>query len=275
MRSQYIQTLMDSAASIIFVVALITCGMAAPAAAQPTQEFAIRNDSYACREATQMNLWDLSSGSPLIRHEMVQKNYCWKVMSGLKVFLIERVGKFARVQFPTGAPAFFTYNSNIRTWKQADSQPPPSTPGVFRSITGLYRVENASEYGVELIRKKPTVAIIVLAGSNLQLGFTVVKEVIRTGYTNRITNQRDSAFRAGGYLGKRPLGLGDGIDYAQIRFLLVDTKKRLAEIELEGHWDLPGTNGVTLRPGRVKISGKQFDDLVRPHTASELSKVIE
>lgn len=257
--------------------AICTIALCTPllALARADQEYAIKENAYACTEARQMNLWDLSSSSPLIRHEMLSKNYCWRAMPGMKVVLIERVGKFARVHFPAGNNDFFLYAEGIRKWTVADSQPPAATPTLTRDVTGLYRVENSSDFGVTLINKKPTVTIVVSAGPNLRTEFTVVKTAIRNGYKRRITNQRDSEFQSGGYLGKRSLGLGDGVDYAQIHFISVDPEKRLAEVEVEGHWDIPGTEGVTLRPGRVKISGKNFTDLVRDHTVRELSRVIE
>ena len=83
------------------------------------QVMELRGNNYACDNPSKMNLVDISRDSELIRHEMLQKNYCWKTVPGLRVTVIGQVGRFSHVQHVGNGVALAVPGGKVLEYKNS------------------------------------------------------------------------------------------------------------------------------------------------------------
>jgi hypothetical protein len=238
------------------------------------QEMELRGNNYACDNPSKMNLWDISRDSELVRHEMLQKNYCWKTVPGLRVTVIDHVGRFSRVQHVGNGVAFYAYRSDLRTPQPPREEKALPEKMVERRAVRLVKIENTSEYGVTLIRNRPTVSVVVDAGGGLVVDFTIRKDKLESGFEATINNQRGDAVQVGGKCQGVILGLDSGDEFS-VKVLAVDKVRRVAEFEIGGTWNKCNRASATsyrLLPSKFKVEGRSFDELIREHTAKEMQK---
>jgi len=242
------------------------------------QQMELKGNNYACGNASKMNLWDISRNSPLVRHEMLQKNYCWKTASGLRVTVIEHVGQFSHIQYVGNGIAFYAYRSDLRTAQPLREKKPVPEKIVERRAVRFVKVKNTSEFGVFLLRNQPTVSILVDAGGGLVIDFNIRKDKLESGFETTIKNQRGDTVRVDGDCKGVSLGLdGDGGDEFTVKVLMVDKIRRTAEFEISGIWNK--CNHISalsyrLFPSKFKVEGRNFDELIREHTAKEMQKTF-
>lgn len=240
------------------------------------QEMELRGNNYACDNPSKMNLWDISRDSELVRHEMLQKNYCWKTVPGLRVIVIDHVGRFARVQQVRNGVAFYAYNSDLKSPPLQRAEKPVPERMVERRSVRFMKIENTSKYGVTLIRNRPTVSVVVDAGGGLVVDFTIRKDKLEPGFETTINNQSGDAVRLGGKCQDTILIL-DGGDEFTVKVLAVDKVRRIAEFEIGGTWNKcnhASALSYRLLPSKFKVEGRSFDELIREHTVKEMQKTI-
>lgn len=258
-----------------FAFALMSISFAT-LAAHSAELLELRGKYYACKDAQTMNLWDISVGSPLIRYEMAQKEWCWKSPGGLRANKIGKVGRFMHMQHLNNGMSFFIYANDVGPISPSlpEKTVPPKT--LIQKSVRLLSVKNTSEFGVELKNGKPTVYIYLDAGDGLLVDFGIVKEKVGTGFEQRITSQSNPYLSFGGKCKKTTLSLSKDWHF-KIKITEVNIEKRFADLEVSGAWPTCSSDdnlSFELLPSKVRISGKQFDQLIRTHTPKELLKTI-
>jgi len=257
----------------VFVGILLSV-FAANVGAQAVME--LKGSNYACGNPSQMNLWDLSRDSALVRHEMLQKDYCWKAVQGLRVSVVDHVGRFSHVQHVSNGISFYVYRSELRMPSKHKEEKAAPEKMVERRSVRFVKVENTSAYGVTLIRNRPTVSVIVDAGGGLVVDFTIRKDKLELGFEATINDQRGDSVQVGGTCQGMILVLDSGDEF-RVKVLTVDKVRKIAEFEVGGTWnkcDRANALSYRLMPSKFKIEGRSFDELVREHTAKELQKTI-
>lgn len=240
------------------------------------QEMELRGGNYACADPSRMNLWDISRESELVRHQMLQKDYCWKSVPGLRITVVDHIGRFSHVQHVANGISFYVYRSDLRSPQKArEVKVIPERMVDHRSVR-FAKVENTSEYGVALIQNRPTVDVVVDAGGGLIVDFTIRKDKLQPGFETTINNQKGDAVQVSGKCESAILGLGSGDDFS-VKVLTIDKARKIAEFEISGTWKR--CNHVKalshrILPSRFKIEGKSFDELMREHTEKEMQKTI-
>lgn len=240
------------------------------------QEMELKGSNYACSNPSKMNLWDLSHDSELVRHEMLQKNYCWKTMPRLRVSVVDHVGRFSHVQHLSNGIAFYVYRSDLRVPQKPHEERAKPEMMIERRAVRFLKVVNTSEYGVTLISNRPTVSVVVDAGGGLLVNFWIRKDKIELGFEATINNQMGDAVQVGGKCQGEILGLGSGDEFT-VKVLTIDKVRKIAEFKVGGTWNkcnLAKVLSYRLLPSKFKIEGRNFDELVREHTAKEMQKTI-
>lgn len=255
---------------LLVIVLSVFCGSVG------AQEMELKGSSYACDNPSKMNLWDLSRDSELVRHEMRQKNYCWKTVPGLRVTVVDHVGRFSHVQHVSNGISFYVYRSDLRAPQKPREERVVPEKMVERRGVRFMKVANTSEYGVTLIRNRPTVSVVLDAGGGLLVDFTIRKDKLEPGFEATINNQGGDAVQVGGKCQGVMLGLDSGDEFT-VKVLAVDKVRKIAEFEVGGTWNMCNrTNALSYRllSSKFKIEGRSFDELMREHTAKEMQKTI-
>ena len=237
----------------------------------------LNGESYACRDTTTMSLWDSASNSPLLRRDLIKSDKCWRTSYGIKVEVLEVIGKFVYVAHSGNGVSFYTYKSDVRKITEKPANKTVAAEKVIdRSAIKSVYIENSSEYGVVLINKKPTVEMILDLGDGFEVSYTMPKEYIKAGFEKTVIDQRSGFFQVGGKCKKSPISLGDG-DSGWLKVLSVNQSERVAEFQAAGRWgrcDSSRSITLNLKPTTFKVEGLKFDELMRAHTPKELSKTI-
>lgn len=260
---------------------MLALGATSSAAAE--DRLALQGRNYACEDPQKMNLWDLSASSPLIRHDMLRKDWCWKTPSGLQVRLVEKLGKFVRLQHLNNQVIFYAYASDVR--KPAAEAPERPAPQVKQAkvanVTSVQftHVRNTDpKYGVEMKKAGPAVHVGFKAAPALNVEFNIAKSQLRQGYSERITKQNGPNLSVGGSCdGNEFLPLKDDEgDWFAVTIMTLDPEKKRAEFEVSGAWHECASSKRTynVAPSRFVVSGKAFDELMRPHTSQEMKKTF-
>jgi hypothetical protein len=253
------------------LVAIATSSITLPVSAE--EQLVLRGGHYACANASKLNLWDISGDSPLIRYQMTQNNYCWRTMSGLGVRVIQRIGRFVHVEYPGGID-FFVYASDIGPAPKLREKKVLAEKIIERRSVRLHSVENSGAYGVTLIHHMPTVSVTADAGAGLQVKLTIRKDKLQEGFQSEISNQEGEFMQLGGKCNDFPLGLGNGSKFS-LKILALDRHTNVAEFEISGIWhrcDSTSRVAYQLLPSKFRLIGKNFEQLVRPHTPQEMMK---
>lgn len=240
------------------------------------EEMELKGSDYACGDSRKMNLWDISQRSELIRYDILKKDYCWKTVKGLRVNVLEHIGRFSHVRYVGDRIDFYMYRSDLRVPQKLREEERSVEMLIERRSVRFLKVQNSSIYGVSLIRNMPTASIELDAGGGLLIEFNIRKDKIEEHFNATATDQRGDALQVGGMCKGVVLGLREG-DSFSLKVVAIDNVRKTAEFEVSGIWNKCGqsnTLSYRLLPSKFKIEGKNFNELVRPHTQKEMQKTI-
>lgn len=237
-------------------------------------ELQLRGKFGACQNNQKMGLWDISGNSPLIRDDMVRSGFCWRTVPGIRVQVLDYVGKFARVVNTAGSQEYIVY--------QSDLEKAPLEKQVFRDDTERVitkfesvSVKNTLDTGeVYDIHSDPTAQLNIKVDKKLRLNFSIVKPLIAEGFDIRIDNQKGFAMQVGGKCDGVSVGVGKP-DFYRLQIASLDAVNKKARLLVSGKMakcSLDSPHGYALNDVEVLLTGKNFTEFVRPHTSKELSK---
>lgn len=241
--------------------------------AHASSDMQLRGKYGACQNNQKMGLWDISGNSPLIRDDMVRSNYCWQTEPGIRVYVLDYVGKFARVTNKAGSAEYLVYRSDIEKVPAEKAKPRDTSNRQIDRIQ-LTSVRNTVQNEVYDIAGRPTVQINVKADDKLQLYFSIVKSEITEGFDVRIEDQRNPKMQVGGTCDGTSVGVGKP-DFYQVKVTVIDQTKKRATLLISGRLNmcsLDSRHGYLINDAELVISGKNFTELMRPHTQKELAK---
>lgn len=241
--------------------------------AHASNEMQLRGKFGACQNNQKMGLWDISGDSPLIRDDMVKSNYCWRTIPGIRVNIIEYIGKFARVTNKAGSVEYIVYNSDLEKVPAEKVRLRDDSDRQIDKIQ-LISVGNTVHNEVYEIDGRPTVQINVRIDQKLKLRFSIVKSEIAQGFSVRVENQQNPKMQVGGECDGAVVGVGKP-DFYQVRVKDIDQEKKRATFLVSGRLNkcsLDSRHGYTINDAELVVAGKNFTELVRPHTKKELAK---
>jgi hypothetical protein len=241
--------------------------------AHANSDVQLRGKYGACQNNQKMGLWDISGNSPLIRDDMVRSNYCWQTEPGIRVIMLDQVGKFVRVTNKTGSAEYLVYRADIEKVPTEKAKPRDTSNRQIDKIQ-LTSVRNTVQNEVYDIGGKPTVQINVKADDKLQLYFSIVKSEITEGFDVRVEDQSNPKMQVGGKCDGATVGVGKP-DFYQVRVTGIDQIKKRATLLISGRLNmcsLDSRHGYLINDAELVISGKNFTEVMRPHTQKELAK---
>jgi hypothetical protein len=217
-----------------------------------------------------MQLMDAAT-SALVKHQLLLDENCWKPMKGIHVEVLDVIGKFSRIQYSGNGIIAYAYNSDIK----AVQKPSAIVKKVIvRSADKLKSVNNLiNGKQVIFLKGKPTVALRFLAGNDSEIEISITKESLRSGLNLKIDNQQGGIMQASVSHKKEQSGLG-APDYVTFEILERNDEKKYLDVRVGGYWYEFRTNksiDLEIKPVTIRISGAQFNETVRPHTAKELA----
>lgn len=248
--------------------------------AHASGDLQLRGKYGACWNNQKMGLWDLSSNSPLIRDDMLKSSYCWLTAPGIRVVVIDNVGKFARVTNKEGSREYLVYRSDIEVVPtEIEVVSAEKAKAIDKSDhridkIQLLSVRNTVQGEVYDIGGKPTVQIDIKVDSKLSLDFSIVKSEIVEGFDVKIENQKNSKMQVGGKCAGETVGVG-GLDFYRVKVASLDSAKKRATFLISGKRNMCSLDlrhGYLLSDVALEISGKNFTEMMRPHTDKELAK---
>lgn len=262
--------------SPIPLLSAIICLATVPAWADDVM--ALRGKFAGCENNQKMGLWDLSADSPLIRNDMLRSNYCFfPTFEGLQVRVLERIGKFARVENVGNRSEYLVYQSDLA--KIIPLKPPEPTKAESTANTRmrLLSVKNTTQGEIYEINGQATVHIHIQAAPKFQLDLRIPKSALREGFDETVRNQKSPNLQIGGKCGVEYVGVGSP-DWYRVKVTQLDRAKKIATFEISGSrarcsLDIP--NSYQFSDSKLTLSGANFDELMRPHTAKELSKKFQ
>lgn len=236
----------------------------------------LRGKSAGCNDNQKMGLWDISSNSPLIRNDMLRSNYCFTpTLDGLKVQVVEHIGKFSRVRNLSNNAEYLVYRSDLRQVQKEAAAP------VAKNATNLKpklrSVTNLIEGEVYEINSQPTTQLNFIITPNFSLYFSIPKFAIDSSFDEKITNQQNPKLQVGGKCSGAYVGVGYP-DWYRLRIIELDDIKKIAKIEISGmisKCSLSNPSSYSFSDSLITISGKNYTELIRPHTAKEMSRVFK
>lgn len=237
----------------------------------------LRGNSAGCSDNQKMGLWDLSSNSPLIRNDMLRSSYCFTpTLEGLKVRVVENIGKFSRVRNLSNNAEYLVYRSDLRHVRKEKTEPEAKSfiglKPKLKSVTNL--VEDGTVYE---INGKPTAQINLVVTPEFSLYFSIPKIAISPSFDEKITNQKNPNLQVGGKCSGAYVGVGYP-DWYRLKIIELDSVKNIAKIEVSGEiskCSLSNPSSYSFEDSLITISGKNFTELIRPHTAKEMSHVFK
>jgi hypothetical protein len=241
------------------------------------EKMQLRGKNFACQNSQKMGLWDISGNSPLIRDEMMESNFCWRTFQGQPVYLVGYVDKFAKVTNLLGKSYYLIYKNDLEKFNPPKPNPPRDSNSYEISKLSLVSIKNTVENEVYEINNFPTVQINIRANSKLSFYFTITKNQIKEGFDQIIHDQKNNFMQFGGKCETVILGVGIP-DFYSFKIVKIDTEKKIANIEISGSLEKCSINtnrGYKILNANLEIKGKNFDELMRPHTAKELSKKFQ
>lgn len=231
---------------------------------------ALQGKNYVCRNASYMQLWD-SASSQLVKHQMLLDETCWKPMKGIHVEVLDRIGKFSRIQYAGNGIVAYAYSSDIA--KVIAPPPEPEKTTIVRTLDKVKRVDSMTEdKEVMLMKGKPTVTFF-LTSKDSALELNVVKDVLKTGFKIRAENQQNGSIQVMVRHKKESRGFGSP-DYVDFEVVERNDSKKYIDIRVSAYFnkfDREKNKDFELKPATLRISGPQYIEAVRPHTAKELA----
>jgi hypothetical protein len=195
----------------------------------------------------------------------------------LRVDLIESIQKFAQVRYSSNGITAFVYASDLKKAPATATQAAPSSD-IIRVVSKLKWANSLlPSKEVLLTEGKPTVHLLFLAGKDTEIELSVVKETLKPGFKATINRQGQSGISLSVKHGKDSRGIG-GTDYLTFEVLERDDERKTLGVRLGGSWGGYGRNSnatLKVEPSTVRITGPQFIETVRPHTAKELGHVFK
>lgn len=234
---------------------------------------ALRGKNYLCKDAATMQLWDLSGNSELTRHRLLDSESCWKPMAGLHVEIIQKIGRFTKVQYKSNGIVAYAYANDIEPVKP--QKPIPESTVVVRVADKLKRVSSlTSTQEAMLMEGRPTVNFYFTAGADSEIEITVPKVMLKTGLNIRASRQRKDGLDVGVRYKKTTGGLG-APDYVTFEIVERNDEKKYLDVRVGGYWnnfDRDKNIDLEIKPSTIRISGDRFIEAIRPHTAKELER---
>ena len=260
--------------SLVVAIAIIGSVQYSELYAQQVME--LKGKSAGCDNNQKMGLWDISSDSPLIRNDMLRSQYCFTpTLDGLKVYVVENIGKFARVRNLSNNAEYLVYRSDLRQAKEPKAAP------AAKNATGLNpklkSVTNLVGGEVYEINGKPTTQINLAVTPHFSLYLTVPKFAINSSFDEKITNQQNPKLQVGGKCSEASVGVGPP-DWYQLKIVEINNIKKIARIEVSGSiskCSIDNPSSYTFTDSPITISGRNYTELVRPHTAKEMTRVFK
>lgn len=255
----------------IVIVGSFQCSVAC---AQNVME--LKGQSAGCENNQKMGLWDISSGSPLIRNDMLRSGYCFApTLDGLKVYVVENIGKFARVRNLSNGVEYLVYRSDLRNVREVKEVPvAKNAEGLNPRLKSVTNLVGGEVYEID---GKPTAQINLAVNQRFSLYFSIPKFAINESFNEKITNQKNPKLQVGGRCSGTPVGVGSP-DWYQLRFVELDDSKKIAKIEVSGtisKCSIDNPSSYSFANSPITISGKNYTELVRPHTAKEMTRVFK
>lgn len=259
---------------VFAATALGAASLSASFAASASTDLQLRGKFGACQNNQKMGLWDLSRTSPLIRDDMVRSNYCWLTAPGMRVRVLDQVGKFARVVNVSGSQEYMVYQSDLEKVPAAKEDLRDATDRnatKFQSFSVRNTIAGGEVYD---IYGDPTVQLTVQVDKKLQLRFSIVKRMVAEGFDITIDNQKGPAMQVGGKCDGVEVGVGKP-DFYRVKIASLDTVNKKALLLVSGKMakcSLDSPHSYEINQAEVILTGKNFNEFVRPHTKTELSK---
>jgi hypothetical protein len=249
---------------VIALTTLITLPLATNAAV------ALQGKNYVCRNASYMQLWD-SATSQLVKHQILLDENCWKPMKGIHVEVLDRIGKFSRIQYAGNGIVAYAYSSDIA--KVVAPPPEPAKTIIVSTLDKVRRVDSMTEdKEVMLMKGKPTVTFF-LTSKDSALELNVVKDVLKTGFKIHAENQQNGSIQIMVRHKKESRGFGTP-DYVDFEVIERNDAKKYIDIRVSGYFnkfDRERNKDFELKPATLHISGAQYTEAIRPHTPKELA----
>lgn len=241
--------------------------------AQADNDSALRGKSAGCNDNHAMNLWDISGDSPLIRNDMLRKGYCFfPTFQGLHVRVIENIGKFSRVANVSNGASYLVYRSDIT--KVAAPQPIKSASNLKLSLTSVKNSDNGSVYSG---KGGPTVKISMQVAPKFYLDWYIPKSLVRQGYDETTRDSKDAGLQIGGNCSGAYVGVS-APEWYRLKIIELDNVRKTAVLEVSGFnkaCSLDDHTTYYFENVKINISGRNVDELVRPHTAKELTQLFD
>lgn len=232
---------------------------------------ALQGKNYVCRNASYMQLWD-SASSQLVKHQMLLDENCWKPMKGIHVEVLDRIGKFSRIQYAGNGIVAYAYSSDIA--KVLPPPPEPAKTNIVRTLDKVKQVSSLTEdKEVMLMKGKPTVNLYLTPKGDSTLELTVVKDVLKSGFKIHAENQQNGSLQVSIRHKKDTRGFGSP-DYVDFEVLERNDGKKYIDIRVAAYFnkfDRERNKDFELKPAILRISGKQYEEAIRPHTPKELA----
>jgi hypothetical protein len=235
----------------------------------------LKGQSAGCDNNQKMGLWDISSNSPLIRNDMLRSQYCFTpTLEGLKVYVLENIGKFARVRNLSNNAEYLVYRSDLQKTKEPKT---PSEKNPSKINPKLKFVSNLDGGEVYEINGNPTTHIHISITPQYSLYFTIPKSAISSSFNEKITNQKNPKLQVGGKCSEAFVGVGEP-DWYQLKIIELNDSKKFANIEISGlitKCSIGNPSTYRFENAPITISGKNYIELIRTHTPKEMSRVFK
>ena len=192
-------------------------------------------------------------------------------MKGIHVEVLDRIGKFSRIQYAGNGIVAYAYNSDIAN--VVAPAPEPEKTIIVRTLDKIKRVDSMTEdREVMLMNGKPTVNLL-LTTKDSALELIVVKDVLKTGFKIHAENQQNGAIQISVHHKKESRGFSSP-DYVDFEVIERNDVKKYIDIRVSGFFnkfDREKNKDFELKPATLRISGAQYTEAIRPHTAKELA----
>jgi len=233
---------------------------------------ALRGKNYLCKDSSTMELWDLASHSELTRHRLLESESCWKPMAGLRVEILQKVGRFVKVRYASNGIEAFAYANDIEAVKPTvtlEFSLVVRTADKIKAVNSLMKTNE-----VMLMDGRPTVNLYFSAGQDSEIDLTVPKELLKSGLNIRTSKQRKDGLEVSVRFKKKTGGLGSP-DYVTFEVLERNDQQGYLDVRVGGYWnklDRDKNMDLEIKPSTIRISGKMFLEATRPHTPKELER---
>jgi hypothetical protein len=231
-----------------------------------------------CGTALQMQLWDTSSSSPLIRHELTTEEKCWSPMEDIHVDVLERIGKFAHIRYLSNSLSGYVYSGALKEVPpSAESKVNTTSHTVLsRDMSRLLIVTNEMNGQPQYIKDKEAVHLQFAGAKDILLTLTVTKESLKSGAKIKVNNQRGAQMQVSMKFKGQEYGL-EPTQYATLEVVDRNDDKGYIDLQAGGYWgmfDRERTKSLELIPVKVRISGQQYKEALREFTVQEMVRAL-